>query len=60
MVSRRSGNTLYIWAELMLSATESWHAEGGTDEGLNPIFGPPGEIPFRLQRVEAEDVIANH
>lgn len=52
VVSKRSGKTLYIWAEMILSKNESWHAEGGTDADFNPIFGPPDGVPFKLSRVE--------
>lgn len=52
VVSRRSGETLFIWAEMVLSENASWHMEGGTDEDLNPIFGPPGEVPFKLVRAK--------
>jgi hypothetical protein len=50
--SRRSGNILYIWAEMVLSKNEMWHMEGGTDQEFNPIFGPPGGVPFKLRRVD--------
>ena len=55
VVSRRSGKTLYIWAEEVLSRDQSWHAEGGVDEDLNPIFGPPGNVPYKLQRVQGDE-----
>jgi hypothetical protein len=50
VVSRRSGKTLYIYAEMVLSERESWHLEGGTDENFNPIFGAPGNVPYKLRR----------
>lgn len=51
VVSQRSGKTLYIYAEMVLSEDESWHLEGGTDEDFNPIFGAPGNVPYKLSRV---------
>lgn len=54
VVSRRSGKTLFIWAEMTLSSNETRHMEGGTDAEFNHIFGPPGGIPFKLSRVIAD------
>jgi hypothetical protein len=51
VVSRRSGKPMYIVAELVLAGDQMWHSEGGVDESLQPIFGPPGGVPFKLRRV---------
>jgi hypothetical protein len=51
VVSRRSGRPMYIVAELVLAPDAMWHSEGGVDETLQPVFGPPGDVPFKLRRV---------
>ena len=51
VVSRRSGTPLYIAARMELSRDEIWHLEEGFNEDLEPIFGAPGNVPFKLRRV---------
>lgn len=51
VVSRRSGTPMFIVAEMVLADRALWHSEGGTNEQLEPLFGPPGGVPFKLRRV---------
>ena len=50
VVSRRSGRTMLIIAELGLSESGATHMEAGLTEDGQPVFGPPGGAPFELQR----------
>ncbi|HSL16977.1 MAG TPA: CpcT/CpeT family chromophore lyase [Methylomirabilota bacterium] len=51
VVSQRSGQTMLIIAELGLTPDGATHMEGGLTEDGRPVFGPPGNTPFKLQRV---------
>lgn len=51
VVSQRSGAPLLIIAELGLTTEGATHMEGGLTEDGRPVFGPPGNTPFELQRL---------
>ena len=51
VVSQRSGRTMLIIAELGLTPEGATHMEGGLTEDGKPVFGPPGNTPFELQRL---------